>query len=140
MTPSAVQPSSSGSLQLVAHVRRGQPLRAPFGHPHTAAVAPPTPTASEHQAQQALRQLQAMCVLSPDLQRIRDDALLQHLRGHYRRAIVVHHLHRFVVEPAAISLTAQNDAMALPWFRAYPTPERRKLAEQLADQIEADLF
>lgn len=132
MTSSAIHPSAAGSLQLVAHIRRGE---------HRSATAPTrTPASTLQQAQQALRQLQAMCVLSSDLQRIRDDALVQHLRGQYRRAVVVHHLDRFVVEPAAISLTAQNAALTLPWFQAYPTPVRRKLAERLADQIEADLF
>lgn len=127
--------------RIIALVRQGETLPHPPSQARPAQAAPvetPTPFAQQ-QAEQLQRQLQAMCVLSPALQRIADNARRHTNRGAYRHEVVVQDLLRHVVEPAAISLTAATPGQAIPWFSAYPSALRMELAERLATALELEM-
>lgn len=91
------------------------------------------------QAEQSLRQLQAMCILSPELERISRKTRRHWQNGTYKRDGLIDVLHRIVVEPAAIDLTAVRPEHHLPWFQAYPAELRRRLAARLALVVEQDI-
>jgi hypothetical protein len=121
------------------HKRREEP-------PCLAPVAPnvePRPQSrrafDRHQAEQSLRQLQAMCILAPELERITRKTRRHWQNGTYQHEVLVDVLHRFVVEPAAIDLTAARPEQHLPWFQAYPADLRERLAARLALVVEQEI-
>jgi hypothetical protein len=80
-----------------------------------------------------------MCILESELERI-----TRNTRRHWRNDIdehivLVDVLHRFVVEPAAIDLTAARPEQQLPWFQAYPAVLRERLAGRLALVVEQEI-
>ncbi len=131
MTPS--QPTfSPAPPRILALHRHGDPQSRGDGQQSRRAF-------DRQQEEQRIRQLQAMCVLSPELSWITSQSQRHWQRGTYQRDTLVSSLQRFVVEPAAIELTAARPGQHLPWFRAYPPALREQLAHRLALVVEQDI-
>lgn len=131
----------SAALRIVAILREGD------SSPGDSVLAKPAnATAFERQQfEQRLRQLQAMCLLSPELERNQRTAQRHQRRGTYSRDVLIRAIERFVVEPAAIELTAvQHSAVqhnsVQPWFQTYPQALRTDLAERLAQVVEQQVM
>jgi len=76
---------------------------------------------------------------SRELERITRKTRRHWQNGTYQHDVLVDVLHRFVVEPAAIDLTAARPEHHLPWFQAYPADLRERLAARLALVVEQEI-
>lgn len=81
-----------------------------------------------------------MCLLSPELERCLRTAERHQRRGKYSRSVLIRDIERYVVEPAAIELTATQPGSSQPWFRMYPQALRTQLAERLALVVEQQVL
>lgn len=126
----------SAALRIVAIQREG------YGSPGDPVRAKPAnATAFERQQfEKRRRQLQAMCLLSPELERSQRTAQRHQRRGTYNRDVLIRAIERFVVEPAAIELTAAQHSSVQPWFQTYPQALRTHLAERLAQVVEQQVM
>ena len=126
----------TATLKIVAIQRQGQ-----FCPPRQGCSKPVAAPAFERQrAEQRHRQLQAMCLLSPELERCLRTAERHQRRGNYSRNVLIRDIERYVVEPAAIELTATQPDSPQPWFRTYPPALRTQLAERLALVVEQQVL
>ena len=81
-----------------------------------------------------------MCLLSSELERCLRTAERHQRRGKYSRSVLIRDIERYVVEPAAIELTATQPDSPQPWFRTYPPALRTQLAERLALVVEQQVL
>ena len=132
---------TSATVARILAIRKGSSDTAP------ASISNPSPkpqgdsqSAFDRQrGEQNIRHLCAMCVLAPELERLTQTARRHWNRGAYQRKAIIDPIHRNVVEPSAIALSAAQVGQTLPWFKTYPLDMRERLATRLALIVEQDV-
>jgi hypothetical protein len=142
MTATLHASSAPGSIKIVALIRQGQG-NSSFSNSSlqsqsmscTSNHKPGSINQGDQISQSKARQLQAMCLMDPELNRITRDAI-RHLRaGRFNPEATSQSIYRFVIEPAAIELSTHSSVAGISWFKLFPATTRKEVARNLAEYV-----